>query len=231
MTAQHESRTPPTPDSGAAGIPNPNASPMGAGAVSAPAIHLPAWYDPSRDLAFQMLPALRFLCCVEREPHRGEHCPGIGAAWERVRTRNERPLESHTNIDYMLDFLAPGRGFTGGFEFSIGSIARACMPGHADPQDWYDDATRRFLRILPDLDFSTEQARREQFCAWHGPALACAARCGASPSQVIEVLNVICFAPEVANVDLDFGQLASDVVARFEALTKSKADGDWGPWE
>ena len=30
-----------------------------------------------------LLPDLRLLCAIQREPHRGQHCPGIARAWER----------------------------------------------------------------------------------------------------------------------------------------------------
>lgn len=174
---------------------------------------LPEWYDPQAALMRTMLPDLRLLCAIQREPHRGEHCPGISAAREREMTRHERPRELHTNIDYMVDFIMVGAGLPNPYSYALGSLARCCMPGFADPPNWHDRFTQAYVCGLP-MDWSSLVARREQFRAWHGPALRCATRCGADEKTVLEVLAVICFTPEVADVELDFGRLASEVAVR-----------------
>ncbi len=190
---------------------------------------LPEWYDPQAALVHTMLPSLRLLCAIQREPHRGEHCPGISAARDREMTRHERPPESWTNIDFMVDFLMVGAGLPDRFYYALGSLARGCLPGNADPPDWYDNSTRAYIRRLP-LDWATLAARREQFRAWRGPALRCAERCGADEKTVLEVLVVICFAPEVADVELDFGSLASEVAVRSRESVR-RDQGYVDPWE
>ena len=190
---------------------------------------LPEWYDPKVALTRIMLPDLRLLCCIQREPHRGEHCPGIWAAREREMTRHERPPELWTNIDFMLDFVMVGAGLGDRFRYALGSLARCCMPGFADPPDWHYNVTRAYIRRLP-MDWSKLAARREQYRAWRGPALQCAARCGADEKTVLEVLAVICFATEVADAELDFGRLAS-AVAFHSCESVRREQGYVDPWE
>ena len=190
---------------------------------------LPEWHDPKPALMHTMLPGLRLLCAIQREPHRGEHCPGISAAREREMTRHERPRELRTNIDFMVDFLTVGAGLPDRFRYALGSLARCCMPGFADPPNWHDRFTWAYIRRLP-MDWRSLAARCEQFRAWRGPALRCATRCGADERAVLEVLAVVCFAPEVAGVDLDFGRLASEVAVRSRDSVR-RDQGYVDPWE
>jgi hypothetical protein len=185
-------------------------------------VELPKCYRRSKRRLEDMLPGLRLLCCIQRNPWRGEHCPGMSAALDRRSSRHERPPERHTNIDYLVDFLSPGYGLPTPFKYAVGSIARACMPGNADPPTWETVETMGFIErvIMEGMDWETLDARWAQFRAWYGPSLRCAGRCAGDADLVRDLLRVICRAPEVADVELDFGKLASDVWWRQRELLR-----------
>ncbi|MHC4093909.1 MAG: hypothetical protein ACYSVY_27165 [Planctomycetota bacterium] len=192
---------------------------------------LPDWYDPADTVVQDMLLGLQLICSVQRAPHRGEHCPGLAAAVDRMLSRHERPADRWTNIDFAVDFLYPGGALPGDFKHAVGSIARACMPGYADPPNWHDASTKAYIAKLDTMDWGNAETRWAQFNAWRGPALRCAQRCGAPEKLVLEVLTVICFAPEVGEANLDFCKLAAEVAWRIRTKVRLEhSGGDEEQW-
>jgi len=207
---------------GAGKVPPPLSPSVSRSPSTPPGQAIPRWFNPTDEVIQDMLPGLRLLCCIQRSPSRGQHCPGIGAAWKQCWTREKRPSDQWTNVDFMVDFLQPGDGLPDDFEYAVGSIARACMPGNADPANWHESATRAYITKLDSLDWTTAEARQAQFEAWRGPALRCTMRCGADNLLVLEVLTVICFAPLVADTKLDFPELAMEVSTRYQQLLRRR---------
>ena len=179
---------------------------------------IPEWFDVSDHVVRDMLPILRFLCLLQRQPWRGERCPGMSEGQYRHMTRHERPREHYTNVDYGLDYLRVSDGLPRHFELAVGSVARAVMPGLYDP-DVRTTRTMEFIATLP-RDWTSLQAREAQYQAWLDPVLWCIARCSADRELTQEVLSVICFADEVAGQELDFHDLASLNYSRYTFLLK-----------
>lgn len=149
---------------------------------------IPEWFDVSDPVVRDMLPILRFLCLLQRQPWRGERCPGMSEGQYRHMTRHQRPRERHTNVDHGLDYLRVSDGLPRPFELAVGSVARAVMPGLYDP-DVQTTRTTGFIATLP-RDWTSLEARDAQYQAWLEPVLWCTARCSADRELTQEVLSV-----------------------------------------
>ncbi len=182
---------------------------------------IPEWFDVSDPAVQDMLLALRFLCLLQRQPRRGERCPGSRTlARERQRSRAHRSPHMHTNVDFELDFINVSDGLRSDYERAVGSIGRAAMPGMHDP-DLRFTAIDRISRVK---EWTTAAARRLQFDAWRDPVLWCVGRCGADEKLTLEMMNVIAFADEVAGARLDFHELANAMCARCYSLATKRRD-------
>lgn len=175
-----------------------------------------------------MLPSLRLLCYLQRNPSRGERCPGMDAGQHRHMTSHLRPPETHTNVDVGLDFSRVSHGLPPEFEYAVGAVGRALMPRWCDP-DVRTAATNAYIARLP-LDWSKLESRQAQFNAWREPVVWCAGRCG-NEQLALEVLTVVCFADEVAGQELDFHELARAVRGRYLDLLKRSEGLDDDPFE
>ncbi len=182
---------------------------------------VPEWFDVSDPAVRDMLPVLRFLCLLQRQPWRGERCPGSRTvARERQLSRTRRSPHMHTNVDFELDFINVCDGLRDDYERAVGSIARAAMPGMHDPEFRHTVMGR----VSQVKDWSTPGTCRVQFSAWRDPVLWCAARCGADEKLTLEMMSVIAFADEVAGTQSDFHELAQAMCARRDYLARERRD-------
>lgn len=182
---------------------------------------LPAWFDVSEPAVRDMLLTLRFLCLLQRQPWRGERCPGSRTvARERQLSRTRRSPHMHTNVDFELDFINVCDGLRDDYERAVGSIARAVMPGMHDP-GFRSTVVGRVSRVK---DWTTSAARQLQFAVWRAPVLWCAERCGADEDLTLQVTSVIAFANEVADARLVFHELAEAMCARRDYLARARRD-------
>ena len=174
--------------------------------------------DPQKVFAADLLPALRSLCCLMREPWRMEQC-------SRGRVfRNARPAWSRdasdlrTNVECGIDWPKVEFQLPGEYRWAVECIARTTMPGMYDSAHRLA-ATWDYVATVcqTQIDWGIPSNRQWQHDTWIAEVERLAATL---PRYVREleciraVMRLICFAKEVAGQDLCFPQLAGEVSAR-----------------
>ena len=193
----------------------------------------PAWFDPYEEKIRDMIPNLKFLACLLRDPQRMERCPGMSEGDNRRLGRAERTPAILTNVDYGVDFLTVSIGFPYPLNYAIGSVGRAMMPGQYD-NFGPEPAVEAYKRWVATnrISWHDTAVRRRQYDAWKEAvrlrALRPADQGEMNSSKVdlaLEILYLITLDPKVAVRDLKFEDLAPMVRWRSEAIVRERYGG------
>lgn len=180
---------------------------------------VPEWFDTFDEAVRDTLPALRFLCCLMREPWHMEQCsrgrvfPSARPAW----THDPRNLD--TNVDRAVDWLRVEFQLPETYRWAVECIARVTMPGMYDNASRLLETHRYVVEVCREQqDWSEARNREWQHRIWLVEVLRLAAtldRYTHELERIQEVMRCICYADEVAGQKLVFTQLADEVWARY----------------